>query len=486
MPRDITEDPVALHWRRTKIIATLGPACASAKTVEKLIRAGANLFRINMSHGSHEEHRELFELVRHGAKRLDQHIPVIFDLCGPKIRVGEFESGAITLRRNQQLTITTRKVTGRDKLIPSQYRKLHLDVAKNERILLDDGRLELQVKAVAGRDVHCRVIHGGTLQTHKGMNLPDTRLSVAALTKKDREDVDLAIELGADFLALSFVRCVEDIRRLRRYMKGRGADIPIIAKIEKPEAVENIASIIEHSYAIMVARGDLGIELPAEKVPLIQRELIQLARCHHKPVIVATQMLESMITNPRPTRAEVGDVATAASLSTDAVMLSGETAAGRFPVSAVEAMERVLREIEHHQWRSGYYGEHLQQDPGGHPASIRMAVAHAVNHLTHELKLQAIIIPTRSGATASVIAANRPTAPSLGICADARICRRLALHWGVVPIRLEEDKTNKWRKLAVLLAKRYKLTRTGKNVLLVSGFNEDPRLNEPTMKLIQL
>lgn len=486
MPPKRSDDAVALNWRKTKIVATLGPATASLQQIERLLRAGADLIRLNMSHSDHATHRKLFKRIRSTAAKQQRHVPVICDLCGPKIRVGEFADGAITLKRNQRVAVTTRDTLGDLETIPSQYRSLHREVAAGERILLDDGKLELMVESIDGTEIRCRVIAGGTLKDHKGMNLPDTALSVPAFTDKDKRDADLAIELGADFLALSFVRSAGDIKRLKRYLKSKGADIPIIAKIEKPEALEDIQAILEESYAIMIARGDLGIELPAEQVPLIQERLVNLARLHHRPVIIATQMLESMIDYPRPTRAEVGDVATAAKLSTDAVMLSGETSVGSYPIDAVKMMDRVLREMERDQWRSGAYGKHLSHESADQGFPTRIAVAHVVNQLTHDLKMQGILIPTSSGTTARIIAANRPTAPSFGICSDIRICRLMALHWGVTPIHATEKQTNDWREMAVCLAKRFRLTRTGRNILLVAGFNDDPKLNEPVMKVMQL
>jgi pyruvate kinase len=477
---------IALQWRRTKIIATLGPATATAKKIDELLDAGVNLIRLNMSHGDHDQHRALFAAVRRSAEAHDRPVAILMDLCGPKIRVGRFRDGAIRLRQNAQVTVTTRDCLGGDGLIPSQYRELHRDAQPGERILLDDGKLELAIEAIEGMELRCMVVTGGTLKDHKGMNLPDSRLSVPAFTDKDREDARLAVELGADFLALSFVRDRQDILNLQACLAELGAEIPIIAKIEKPEAVANIAEILDSAYAIMIARGDLGIELPLEKVPLIQEELIQLARSQHKPVIVATQMLESMIKSASPTRAEVGDVATAAASSADAVMLSGETAVGRYPLKAVQTMDRILREIEEHQWKQGCFGKPVLTDHAPGQLSLRKAVADAASSLANHLKLQGIVIPTNSGTTARIIASKRPTAPCLGICPNPRIVRRLALHWGIVPICHEEMESQNWRALCETIAKDYQLTRTGNTVLIVSGFNEDPALNEPVMKVMRL
>lgn len=475
----------ALRWRRTKVIATLGPASASSEKIEQLIEAGANAFRLNMSHGEHEEHRQLFQRVRETAQRCNQHIAIIMDLCGPKIRVGKFANNQIELSDRSEVIVTCRDVLGEPGLIPSQYRDLHQDIKPGERILLDDGNLELKALEVEGSEIRCLVVHGGTLKNKKGMNLPDSNLSTTAFTEKDQRDAKLAIELGADFLALSFVRSEKDVLQLRDFMQQHDADIAIISKIEKPEAVTNIKAILEHSYAIMVARGDLGIEVPAERVPLLQQELIQLARNYNRPVIVATQMLESMISNSRPTRAEVGDVANAALLSTDAVMLSGETAAGKYPVMAVETMDRVLREIEAHQWQQNSFGSPLESsadEQGIMPT--REAVANATLTLAQNLKLQGIIIPTRTGSTARIMSASRPSAPCIGVCSEQRINRQLALSWGVVPVLVDEIKTHDWRKLCALINDQVKLTQDGHTVLLVSGFNDDPAKNEPVMKIL--
>lgn len=477
----------ALRWRRTKIIATLGPASDTPEMVEKLIDAGADAFRINMSHGDHEAHRQAVKRVREVAQRCNKHIAIIMDLCGPKIRTGLFEGDQIELIDGADITVTCRDVIGKEGLIPSQYKNLHQDIKAGERILLDDGNMELKALSVESTEILCQVIHGGILKNNKGMNLPDSALSTNSFTEKDQRDAKLAIELETDFIALSFVRSHEDVLRLKYFIEQHGADIAIISKIEKPEAVQNIDAILDYSYAIMVARGDLGIEVPAEQVPLLQQQLIQLARNRNRPVIVATQMLESMISNSRPTRAEVGDVANAALSSTDAVMLSGETAAGKYPVMAVETMDRVLREIERHQWQKNSFGtplEDARDDEGIMP--VRNAVASATLDLAHNLKLQGIVIPTRSGTTARIIAASRPSAPCIGVCSNEQINRKMALSWGVVPVLVEAPQTQNWRDLCEVINTQVNLTQNGHTVLLVSGFNDNPALNEPVMKILEV
>ena len=477
---------VSLHWRRTKILATLGPATATPKMVEKLIKAGVNVFRLNMSHGTHEQHRSYFQMIRKTATDINQHVAILMDLCGPKIRTGKFLTGAITLKKNASVLISCDKKTGEDGLITSQYLNLYKDVKKGQRILLDDGNLELRVEKTAGKNIHCKIIHGGILKDNKGINLPDSKVSVSSFTPKDKKDTALAMELGADFMALSFVRDAKEVNALTNHMKKKGKPIPIIAKIEKPEAITNIDAILNASYGIMIARGDLGIELPAEEVPLIQKRLIATARHLNRPVIVATQMLESMIESSRPTRAEVGDVANAAILGTDAVMLSAETASGKHPILAVNMMDRILREIEKYQWENNTFDSNQIVQDMGSTFPIRKSISHAVTSLAHDLNLQGIVVPTNSGTTATVLAADRPPSPLLGVSSKNAVCRKLALHWGVIPIMVTKKDTHNWKKLGKIISRQYKLTKTGNTILLVSGFNEDPDLNEPVMKIIKV
>jgi pyruvate kinase len=409
----------------------------------------------------------------------------MFDLCGPRIRVGRFADGEVELRTGSLVIVTSRQVTGADNIIPSQYRQLHKDVKKGERILLNDGRLELKVTKIDKKDVHCKVVHGGLLADHKGMNLPDSSLTIPAFTDKDKRDADLAIETGADFVALSFVRDHKDVNRLARYLHKRNADIPIISKIERAEAVDNLDSILDSSYGIMIARGDLGIELPAEQVPLIQQDLVQRARLRNVPVIVATQMLETMVKESRPTRAEVGDVANAARLSTDAVMLSGETANGSHPLLAVETMDKILREIERYQWRLGsFVDEQIHDGTENDTTATRGAVAQATISLARQLNMQAIVVPTLTGTTARVIAAHRTTAPSIGVCAYPTICRRMALHWGVVPLHVDGPDTHNWQHLCGIVLDNLDLPRNAHHMLVVSGFSDCPELNMPVLKIV--
>ncbi len=478
----------ALKWRKTKIVATLGPASDSEKMITRLIQAGVDVFRLNMSHGDHRGHRRVFKRIRKIAGEQSRHIAILMDLCGPKIRTGRFEAGQITLKQNATVIVSCTETMGRDGVIVSQYKRLYRDIAVGDRILLDDGNIELKAVAVDGKAIQCKVVYGGVLKDHKGINLPDTRVSVSSFTDKDRDDVSLAMSLGADFVALSFVREAKDIRQLKTFMKKQGRPIAVISKIEKPEAIANIDEIMAESYGIMIARGDLGIELPAEQVPLIQKRLIDHARTWHRPVIVATQMMESMISQARPTRAEVGDVANAALSSADAVMLSAETAAGKYPYKAVRTMDSILREIEKEQWRNKVYGtrtDELKQvgaSAGG--ASTRIAVAHAATSLANELLLKAILVPTRSGVTASVVSSVRPAVLLMGLSSEAATCRRLALHWGVVPSVIDEVVARNWKSMVKQVCRQCAVTTAGNKVLLVSGFHDDPGMSEPVLKII--
>lgn len=475
---------ISLRWRRTKIIATIGPATDSVKSINELIKSGVNVFRLNMSHGDHEYHKKIFRRIRACSIKMGSYSAILMDLCGPKIRVGKFENDSIQLKKNAKVIISCTNGIGHEGLIISQYKQLYKDVKKGERILLDDGNMECRVDSVKGKQVFCKVVYGGELKNNKGLNLPDSVISASSFTAKDKVDVQLAMELKADFVALSFVRTAKDVNGLIKYMARVNTEIPIIAKIEKPEAVSNIDEIINSAYGIMIARGDLGIELPAEEVPLIQKVVIDKARSKNRPVIVATQMMESMITNARPTRAEVGDVANAAISSADAVMLSAETAAGKYPVKTVKMMDRILREIENHQWHSGRFGD----DSGGDVdiPSSRRAVAHAANALAHDLKLQGILVPTTSGHTAAVLSASRPSSPLLGLSTTLPTCQKLSLHWGIIPFLINKEEERDWKLLSQDICKRCKLTKTGNRVLLVSGFNDVESLNEPVLKIINV
>ena len=381
-----------LKNRRTKIVATIGPASSSDHTLEQLLLAGVNVFRLNMSHGNQELHRDVFQRILAAADQLGLPVGILVDLCGPKIRTGQFENGAIDLVDGEVVTLTTRSGPGKAGLIISQYKNLCKDVTSGDCVLLADGLLELKVMSTSGEDAVCRVIHGGHLGDNKGINLPGVSISAPSLTSKDIADAKFAMSLGVDYIALSFVRRAQDVEDLRQLLGD--SDMRIIAKIEKPEALVNAEEILEVTDGIMVARGDLGVELPPEEVPVAQNQLITMARHKGKPVIVATQMLESMMHNPRPTRAEVTDVSHAVVSGADAVMLSGETAAGEFPIDAVQMMDRVARQTEAHLWSSGQYGLHETEEP---PMLTSRVVGKGASQMSRDLMARAVVVITQSG-----------------------------------------------------------------------------------------
>lgn len=480
----IAAQPSLLKKRRTKIVATVGPSSSSPETLGQLIDAGVNVFRLNMSHGSQDGHRAAYENIRAAAGHRDKPVAILADLCGPKIRCGKFEGGSIELRRDELVTVTTRDVLGKPGLIPSQYESLASDVTRGNRILLDDGNLELRVERVEGTEIECTVIDGGTLKDRKGINLPGANVSAPSLTEKDRDDAVFALGLGVDFIALSFVRTADDVRSLRELVTSRGADVSIIAKIEKPEALDNIDAILDVADGIMVARGDLGVELPAESVPITQTQLIDLGRMKCKPVIVATQMLESMITNSRPTRAEVSDVANAVMHGTDAVMLSAETASGAYPVRAVETMDRVARRAEAYLWSQGAFATIADHDLPPPPIPLPDAVGRATAQLSRDLQVRSIFVISRSGTTARFVAAARPAAPLVAVSDSARATRRMNLYWGVEPILVETAELDTARPLARRLALSLDLGTHGDHILGVSGFNADPEKNVPKISVM--
>ena len=473
-----------LKRRRTRIVATLGPASAAPAVIEELVRAGVNVFRLNMSHGDHEGHRRLYESVRDVERRLGAVIAVLADLCGPKIRTGAFVGGSITLEPGRSVTVTTRDELGTIDRIPSQYAALVGDVRVGDRILLDDGNLELAVEAIATEELRCGVIRGGVLRDHKGMNLPGVAVSAPSLTDKDRTDAAFAIELGVDLLALSFVRRASDVVDLRRLVAGAPDPPGIIAKIEKPEALDDIEAILDASDGIMVARGDLGVELPPEKVPVAQDQLVERGRARFKPVIVATQMLESMVKSGRPTRAEVSDVSTAVRAGADAVMLSAETASGDHPVEAVRVMDRVARETESYLWSHGAFGDLARERRAEQPLELGAAVARAAAQLSRDLMVRAIVVISRGGVTARMISSARPAAPVLAASASAATCRRMGLLWGVVPFPMDAGADPRATTRQVVL--EADLGGPGDRVLTIRGFSDVPEESTPSITVMTL
>ncbi len=472
MPNGLDLSRVALMHRRTRIVATVGPASSSPEVLRQLVDAGVNVFRLNFSHGDHATHAETYAAIRAVTANETRPVAVLADLCGPKIRVGRFPGGGIDLVEGSEVCITTRDVPGAPGVIPSEYEPLARDVGVGDQILLADGAMTLEVLGTSGgTDIRAKVVHGGRLGDRKGMNLPGVDLSTPSLTDKDRHDARFAAGLGVDFMALSFVRSGDDILQLRALLDEvcADADVPppeIVAKIEKPEALKDIDAILQASNAIMVARGDLGVELPAEEVPIIQQELVAAAVAANRPVIVATQMLESMVSSPRPTRAEVSDVAWAAASGADAVMLSAETAAGQYPVRSVETMDRVLRLVEGWQWRHGQFrGLERLQDDNRNP--VDRALSRATAGLSRDLRVRAIVVLTGSGRTARAVSGHRPAAPVVPVCLDEHVWRRLALYWGTSPRIVTEDDLKLPPTLAVSIVSEMELAPPGTHLLLV-------------------
>lgn len=479
-----------LKRRRTKIVATVGPSSSDAETLERLFAAGVNVVRLNMSHGDHETHAAAYKQVRAAAESAPGPVAVLADLCGPKLRVRRFENGAIDLEKGAPVVVTTRDVPGKPGLIPSAYSTLHEEVALGERVLLDDGQLELRVESVDGTEITCSVVRGGRLKDRKGMNLPDSVLRTPALTDKDREDAAFVVGLGVDFVALSFVRKAEDVADLRALLPEDDDERPaIVAKIEHPEALENIEAIVAAADGVMVARGDLGVELPPEEVPVIQRELVRLSRLHGKPCIVATQMLETMIDHAQPTRAEVSDVSTAVFSGADAVMLSAETASGSYPVEAVQMMDRIARQVEGYVFSTtGFMFEEAPREASflDHLLPLREAVARATALLSRDLRVRAVVAFSTSGTTARALAAARPAAPVVAVSPSERTARQLALVWGVAPVHAHRAANpSEHAALARQVADDHGLAEAGHRVLTVAGLASDGTGDDvPTMSVL--
>ncbi len=418
---------------RVKIVCTIGPASREPEVLRKLMQAGMNVARLNLSHGTHEYHAETIRRVRALAMELSKPVAILADLQGPKLRVGQMQEGGVPLETGQEVVLTTEPIVGKPGRIPIQNPDLPSMVKSGERILLDDGLMELRVTQVTEKEIHARVINGGLLKDRKGMNLPDSDLTIPALTKKDRKDVLFALEQHVDWIALSFVRRAKEVRALRRIIdKHSPLDwcTPIIAKIEKPEAVRRIQEIIQAADGIMVARGDLGIETSPEAVPMVQKRIIALCNEAGKPVVTATQMLESMIHNPRPTRAEASDVANAVLDGSDAIMLSGETAVGKYPVRAVQTMVKIAEEAE--RVRRLTNPEALDRNFDTH--TIADAVCHATVVTAKDVQGAAIVAPTVSGSTARKLSRFRPSVPIVAVTPSPLVYRQLALFWGVYPL----------------------------------------------------
>ncbi len=422
--------------KRSKILCTIGPASANHDTLVSMVDAGMDAVRLNFSHGTWDDHRRAVELVRRVAAETGRPLPVLQDLQGPKIRVGTLPAEGVELVQGSTVVLVPGDTLGTGGEIPVTYEALARELGRGHRVLMDDGLLELEVTEVSGERVVCRVITGGRLTSHKGVNMPAAGLSVPSLTPKDRRDLEAGLDMGVDMVALSFVRSPADVLELRRVMEGLGAgDTPIIAKIEKPQAVEHLPGIIEVAEGIMVARGDLGVELPPQRVPLLQRHMVQDANAAGKLVIIATQMLDSMVHNPRPTRAEVTDVATAVMQGTDATMLSNETAVGAYPVEAVRMMATIIEEVE-----GGLREFEAPPEPALIQGIARCAsvVGRAAVQAATDVDAACIAVFTGSGRTASLVSDYRPSQPILAFTPRVEVYRRMGLLWGVIPVLVDD------------------------------------------------
>jgi pyruvate kinase len=409
--------------RRAKIVCTLGPATASYEKVRALVYAGMDVARLNFSHGSHADHAQAYEWVRQASEESGRGVAVLVDLQGPKIRLGTFADGPVVWATGEDVTITTEDVPGTHDLVSTTYGGLPGDVSPGDRVLVDDGRVALRVVSVDGPRVHLHVTEGGPVSNNKGVSLPNVAVSVPALSDKDERDLRFGLELGADLVALSFVRDAADITRVHEIMAEAGIRVPVLAKIEKPQAVAALDAVVEAFDGLMVARGDLGVEMPLERVPLVQKRAVTAARARHKPVIVATQMLDSMISNSRPTRAEASDVANAVLDGADAVMLSGETSIGQYPVETVATMARIVVAAE----------ERLSAVPrtSGRPDGIPDAIARAAAQVGEQVGAKALVAFTQSGDTARRLAEHRSPIPLVAFTPLPEVRNRLALVWGV-------------------------------------------------------
>lgn len=453
--------------KKTKIVCTIGPSSETREVLKDMMLAGMNAARLNFSHGSHEEHKKKIDLVKELRQELCIPVPLILDTKGPEIRTGTFAEKAVNLVEGQDFVITTEPVIGTNEICSVSYAELVNDVHPGDRLLIDDGLVGLVIKNAEGNKIYCTVENGGEIKDYKSVNLPGVKVKLPAVTEKDKEDIIFGIEQDMDFIAASFVRKASDLKEMRQFLDAHGGEsVQIIAKIENKEGVDNIREIIAEADAVMVARGDLGVEIPAEQVPLIQKRIIHLCNIEGKPVITATQMLDSMIRNPRPTRAEVADVANAIFDGTDAIMLSGESASGRYPLEAVNQMVQIACAIE----ESLNYEMLLKQKEQFKNTSITNAIGHATCNSACGLKATAILTPTETGYTANVVAKFRPKAPVIAFASSRKVVRQLALAWGVTPLVAGPSHTAQdVFEQAVNLAQSHGFIQKGDLVVITTG-----------------
>ena len=453
--------------RKTKIICTLGPACESEEIMRELVLAGMDVARMNFSHGSYDEHKKRIDTLKKIREETGRPVALLLDTKGPEIRTGKFKNGSVTLSEGNSFILAYDDIIGDEQRVSVSYKGLYQDVRKGDRILLDDGLIELEVTGIVGKDIHCIVLNGGTLGNNKGVNVPGVEINLPSVTPQDIEDIKFGIENDVDFIAASFVRKAEDVIEIRKILdKDNGNDIKIISKIENRQGVNNIDEILYVSDGIMVARGDLGVEIPVEEVPVVQKLLIEKCYRSGKPVITATQMLDSMIRNPRPTRAEASDVANAIYDGTSAIMLSGETAMGKYPVETLRTMSKIAEkaEISMDYWKRFVNTQHEMLP------TITNAISHATCTTAMDLKASAIITVTKSGHTARMISRFRPECPIIATTVSPKVQRQLSLSWGVVPFLVDEAKsTDEMFDMGVQKALKSGLVKHGDLTVITAG-----------------
>jgi pyruvate kinase len=450
------------EMRRTKIVCTIGPASESEEVLERLVRAGMDVARLNFAHGTHEEHARVIQRIRALEAKLGKPVAILQDLPGPKIRLGDFEGGAVLLRTGTEFVITSRPVLGTAELAHAPFADFFREARVGDTVLADDGLIQLKVLANDGVEVRCHVVTGGILRSHKGIGLPSGRMHRAALTKKDLADLEFGIAQRVDYVATSFVRSASDLIEVGNFLGAWGAKIPVIAKLEKPEAIRNLEDILQVAAGVMIARGDLAVETSIEEVPVLQKFILRQARRSKVPVIIATQMLESMVEHPRPTRAEASDVANAILDGTDAVMLSAETATGGYPVESVEMMTRVVLKAEPYL--------RAQPLPRGDETSFPVVVSDAACRAARSLHAKAVVVFTESGLTARLISQDRPEVPVLALTTWEETRRRMALYWGVAPFVIQRRETleEAVREMEGVLLAEGRVT-PGDTLVIVSG-----------------
>lgn len=451
--------------RKTKIVCTIGPASESPQILEALIQAGMNVARLNFSHGTHEEHLRKIRTIRQIADRLRQPVAILQDLGGPKIRVGKVKDGGVDLRRGEEFFLTNQEMMGDEKEVFVSYAPLPDEVKPGDTILLSDGTIELRVLKSDGQKIQCRVMVGGLLTSHKGVNFPTRSILASAFTEKDQQDLFFGIQHGVDLIGLSYVKEAADIRGVKRFLEKKSADIPVIAKIERKEALEHIDEILGASDGMMVARGDLGVETPLEKVPNVQKMLIRKANDSGKPVITATQMLRSMVDHTQPTRAEVTDVVNAIYDGTDAIMLSEETASGQFPVEAFRMMAKIAQSAEE-EFPHSLFLERKTDDG----MNVQRAITRAASLLAEEVGAKVVITPTESGSTARWVSKLRPRQPILALSRHISTVRELNLCWGVTPVLVPDWKdTDEMLERSKRIPKELEMASTGEKIVIIAG-----------------